>query len=81
MSLADVALKTPAAFLIGNEGGGVPAEVATRADGALTIPCPGPVESLNAAVATSVLLYEASRQRSLQGKDRAIHPSVHDELI
>ena len=30
------------------------------ADGAVTIPCPGPVESLNAAVAASVLLYEAS---------------------
>ena len=30
----------------------------------ITIPCPGPVESLNAAVAASVLLYEASRQRS-----------------
>ena len=28
------------------------------------IPCPGPVESLNAAVAASVLLYEASRQRA-----------------
>ena len=33
-------------------------------DGAITIPCPGPVESLNAAVATSVLLYEAARQRA-----------------
>ncbi len=32
----------------------------------ITIPCPGPVESLNAAVAASVLLYEASRQRSMQ---------------
>jgi TrmH family RNA methyltransferase len=51
------------ALLIGNEGNGVPQELAARADGAVTIPCPGPVESLNAAVATSVLLYEASRQR------------------
>jgi hypothetical protein len=32
---------------------------------ALTIPCPGPVESLNASVAASVLLYEAARQRSV----------------
>ena len=30
----------------------------------ITIPCPGPVESLNAAVAASVLLYEAARQRA-----------------
>jgi RNA methyltransferase, TrmH family len=51
------------AVLIGNEGNGVPEEIATRADGAVTIPCPGPVESLNASVAASVLLYEASRQR------------------
>ena len=41
-----------------------PTELAAQADGAITIPCPGPVESLNAAVAASVLLYEASRQRS-----------------
>jgi TrmH family RNA methyltransferase len=56
-------LAGPVALLIGNEGNGVPQELAARADGAVTIPCPGPVESLNAAVATSVLLYEASRQR------------------
>jgi TrmH family RNA methyltransferase len=52
------------AILIGNEGNGVPLEIAAKADGAITIPCPGPVESLNAAVAASVLLYEAARQRS-----------------
>jgi TrmH family RNA methyltransferase len=57
-------LAGPAAVIIGNEGGGVPEAIAKRADGALTIPCPGPVESLNAAVAASVLLYEASRQRA-----------------
>ncbi|MGD0735728.1 MAG: RNA methyltransferase [Terracidiphilus sp.] len=58
-------LTGPLAILIGNEGNGVPAEIAAKADGALTIPCPGPVESLNAAVAASVLLYEAARQRSV----------------
>ena len=57
-------LTGPVALLIGNEGSGVPADLAAKADGAITIPCPGPVESLNAAVAASVLLYEASRQRS-----------------
>ena len=51
------------ALLIGNEGNGIPKELAARAGGTITIPCPGPVESLNAAVAASVLLYEASRQR------------------
>lgn len=52
------------ALVIGNEGNGVPAEIAAQADGAVTIPCPGPVESLNAAVAASVLLYEAAQQRA-----------------
>jgi RNA methyltransferase, TrmH family len=58
-------LAGPVALLIGNEGNGVPAELAAKTDGAVTIPCPGPVESLNAAVAASVLLYEASRQRAV----------------
>ena len=57
-------LSQPVAIVIGNEGNGVPDELAAQADGALTIPCPGPVESLNAAIAASILLYEASRQRS-----------------
>ncbi len=57
-------LDGPVALLIGNEGNGVPPELAAQADGALTIPCPGPVESLNAAIAASILLYEASRQRA-----------------
>ncbi|MGA3161265.1 MAG: RNA methyltransferase [Terracidiphilus sp.] len=56
-------LAGPVALVIGNEGNGVPRELAAQADGAVTIPCPGPVESLNAAAAASVLLYEASRQR------------------
>jgi len=57
----------PVALLIGNEGSGVPEKIGARADGAVTIPCPGLVESLNASVAAGVLLYEASRQR------RAVH--------
>ena len=56
-------LTCPLALLIGNEGNGVPEELARQADGAVTISCPGPVESLNASVAAGVLLYEASRQR------------------
>lgn len=56
-------LARPLALVIGNEGNGVPADIAARCSGILTIPCPGPVESLNASVAAGVLLYEASRQR------------------
>ena len=63
-----VNLAEPVALIIGNEGKGVPAQLAARSDAAVTIPCPGPVESLNAAVAASILLYEASRQRT--GSDR-----------
>ena len=61
-----VDLTGPIALLIGNEGNGVPSDLADQADAAITIPCPGPVESLNAAVAASVLLYEAVRQRSIR---------------
>jgi len=56
-------LEGPVALVIGSEAKGVPEAIAHHADAAVTIPCPGPVESLNAAVATSVLLYEACRQR------------------
>lgn len=51
------------AFLIGNEGNGLKRETADLADAYLKIPMCGQVESLNAAVATSVLMYEAARQR------------------
>ncbi len=51
------------AVMIGNEGSGLAAEWLQMCDARVTIPCPGPVESLNAAVAGSLLLYEASRQR------------------
>ena len=61
----------PAAIVIGNEGNGVPEEIARRADGAVTIPCPGPVESLNASIAASILLYECSVQRSAGRRNHA----------
>lgn len=59
-------LTRPCALMIGNEGAGLSAEWMELADELITIPCPGAVESLNAAVAGSLLLYEASRQRSQQ---------------
>ena len=58
------------ALMIGNEGAGLAAEWMCMADERVTIPCPGPVESLNAAVAGSLLLYEASRQRAAAGAAR-----------
>ncbi len=53
----------PTAFLIGNEGNGLQKETADLAEYYLKIPMEGQVESLNAAIATSLLIYEAHRQR------------------
>ena len=51
------------ALLLGNEGSGLPDEWIAEADARVTDPCSSVVESLNAGVAGSVLLYEAMRQR------------------
>lgn len=51
------------AIMIGNEGAGLSVELLALSDERVTIPCPGAVESLNAAVAGSLLLYAASVQR------------------
>ena len=51
------------AFLIGNEGNGLREEVASCADCRIRIPMEGKAESLNAAVAAAVLMFEAGRQR------------------
>ena len=53
----------PCAFLIGNEGNGLSQETAELADIYIKIPMEGQVESLNAAIAASVLMFEAGRQR------------------
>ena len=58
------------AVMVGNEGSGLAAEWMEICDARVTIPCPGDVESLNAAVAGSLLLYEASRQRATRGYGR-----------
>jgi TrmH family RNA methyltransferase len=63
-SVAAADLTQPCALMIGNEGAGLGEEWLQLADARITIPTPGRVESLNAAIAGSLLLYEASRQRS-----------------
>lgn len=55
--------KKPSAFLIGNEAAGLTEKLTSAAHFLIKIPMKGQVESLNAAVAASILLYEASRQR------------------
>lgn len=53
------------AFIIGNESNGISREMADMADVLIKIPMQGNVESLNASVAASVLMYEAFRQNNI----------------
>ena len=62
-AIAEVDLRAPVAFIVGSEGAGIPKDVLAQADEAVAIPHSSRVESLNAGIATSVVLYEASRQR------------------
>jgi len=50
---------------VGNEGNGVSDEVLDLADTKVKIPMPGNAESLNVAIATSVIMYEKVRQDRL----------------
>jgi TrmH family RNA methyltransferase len=61
-SLPEIDLTRPTAFVLGNEAHGIPSQEAIEASYA-SIPMPGGTESLNVAVAGSILLYEAVRQR------------------
>ena len=60
--------KKGTAFLIGNEGNGLKKETADSATQYIKIPMHGQVESLNAAIATSILMYEAAKQRNNENK-------------
>jgi 23S rRNA (guanosine2251-2'-O)-methyltransferase len=65
-------LRGPVVVVVGSEGQGLGPAVRRRCDAVVRIPMRGHVESLNAAVAGSILLYEASSQR---GGDRTLLPS------
>jgi RNA methyltransferase, TrmH family len=56
-------LKDPAAIYFGNEGSGLPRDLMAKMDESIAIPHTAQVESLNAGVAASIVLYEAARQR------------------
>lgn len=62
-SVYDCDLRGNLAFLIGNEGAGLSAELLKLATQSFSIPMRGKVESLNAAAATAICLFEAVRQR------------------
>lgn len=61
-------LTGPLALVVGNEGKGVSRLVREHCDLLVRLPMLGHVDSLNAAVAGSIVLYEALRQRNGQGK-------------
>lgn len=63
-SLYDCDLRGNVAFMIGNEGAGLSVDLLNLATQQITIPMPGKVESLNAAAATAICLFEAVRQGS-----------------
>jgi RNA methyltransferase, TrmH family len=57
-------LREPAAIFVGSEGSGVPEQILHAADAIVSIATSAAVESLNAGVAASIVLYEAARQRT-----------------
>ncbi|MGH9716695.1 MAG: TrmH family RNA methyltransferase [Candidatus Acidiferrales bacterium] len=65
---AEVNLRGAAAIFIGNEGAGLSPEVTRAADAVLTIAIRPNVESLNAGVAASIVLYEAAKQRQSEAR-------------
>jgi TrmH family RNA methyltransferase len=69
LDYATVDLTGPVAFVLGNEAHGLPEEL-QEIDGRLTIPLPGPVESLNVGVAAAVLCFEAARQTRMASAGR-----------
>src|SRR5574340_1165415 len=62
-SLYGCDLRDKVAFLVGNEGAGLSDGLLKLATQTIAIPMPGKVESLNAAAATAICLFEAVRQR------------------
>jgi TrmH family RNA methyltransferase len=63
-SMYDAPLGGPMVLVVGSEGGGMPLDVLDLADARVRIPMRARVESLNVAVASALLLYEAARQRT-----------------
>ena len=61
-TLYEVDLKGPLALMIGNEGAGLSPALSALADATVTIPMPGKMESLNAAAAAAICLFERVRQ-------------------
>jgi 23S rRNA (guanosine2251-2'-O)-methyltransferase len=78
LSYREADLRGPLAIVIGSEGQGLSATVRRRVDLAVRIPMQGHVASLNAAVAGSVLLFEAAAQRGEGGNRSEAKPRRRD---
>ncbi len=63
ISLFDTKVNSNVCFVVGNEGNGIRSEVIGACNGSVIIPMENGTESLNAAAASTILLYEAYRQR------------------
>lgn len=74
----DADLTERATFVIGSERAGLPAELARRCELELAIPQGPQIESLNAAAAATIALYEAARQRASQTE--SVSPSAQGRL-
>ena len=61
--LQEATLTGPVAIFVGNEGAGLPRDLLREMDDVVAIPHSETVESLNAGVAASIVLYEVARQR------------------
>jgi len=66
VSLVQADLRGPIAILVGRESTGLPEEIARHASQLLSIPIRPEVDSVNAATAASIFLYEAARQRGFK---------------
>lgn len=80
-----VDLTGPVAFWLGNEAWGLPEDARHLVDELVSIPMPGPAESLNVSIAGSILLFETVRQRrsaedsSFVGEGPGDYPQPADE--
>jgi 23S rRNA (guanosine2251-2'-O)-methyltransferase len=63
-ALFNANLKGPLALVIGSEGEGVSRLIKEKCDFVVSIPMYGKIDSLNASVASGILLYEVIRQRN-----------------
>jgi tRNA G18 (ribose-2'-O)-methylase SpoU len=70
--MQDADLTGALGFVIGGEGPGLSDALLRAVNARISIPMQQPVESLNAAVAVAVLIYEARRQRQTRNSDARI---------